>query len=111
MVEHHGSDHDFVGARRVGQGEQPVPDTISASDREAGAMARQPFAIAWRVRIGRGGFRRFQRKIFALGAPHVMQFGTRGDAFRLRIRIGRYRRGAENGVRPASATDGLKFSR
>jgi len=47
MVEHHGSDHNFVGARCVGQGEQPVLDTISASGREAGAMARQPFVIAW----------------------------------------------------------------
>jgi len=63
-------------------------------------MARQPFAIAWRVRIGRDGFRRFQWRIFALGAPHVMQFGTRGDAFRSHIRIGRYRRGAENDAGP-----------
>jgi len=65
MVEHHGSDDNFVGARCVGQGEQPVLDTISASDRELGAMARQPFAIAWLVRIGRGGFRRFQRTPWA----------------------------------------------
>ena len=102
VVEHHGGDHHLVGMRCIDQSQQSVLDAIGATDRQTGAMARQPFAIARRIRIGCGRFRRFQRAIFPLGAADVVQFRAGGDALRFRIGIRRDRRGAENGVRAAS---------
>ena len=72
MIVDHGRNHKFIGSRRLGQGEQAILHGARAANRQAGALTRHPLAIDGRVGISGSRLRRFQRQVFALGAPHIV---------------------------------------